>query len=286
MRTVSEQWQDNQLEDVAASGVLVGYVETREVVAGEPEVVRWDIDNVKANNVVEAEVTHEFDYSRTALPLDSARVQIENAVYDDEPSDTYDFTQSSVQAQLVNPGTVEFALGYDFPKREFDRFIKVGCYRAGMNLAAVREFESRVGGVKQDLCKRFVGWHEEAPVAVCQELIEAGITPLLTYELWQIDPSEGVLHDVGDFGVDSNSDGVADGWFRSEGTSTVVSHSPGAQTLRGNRTTEGVQQQRWIKGVDWWATTEGAPIDLDVTLAMVNPDSVFTGQNLDRKSVV
>lgn len=125
MRTVSAQWDANQLEDAAAPSVIIGYVETREETEGEPDVVRWDIDNTTANNVVEAEVTHEFDYSRTTLPLDSGRVQIENGVYDDEPLDTYDFTQQSTQAQLENPGTVEFGFGYRYDDNAVESVLDV-----------------------------------------------------------------------------------------------------------------------------------------------------------------
>lgn len=158
------------------------------------------------------------------------------------------------------------------------RFIKVGCYRAGMNLAAVREFESRVGGVKQDLCKRFVGWHEAAPVEACQELIAAGVTPLVTYELWQVDPAEGVLAGISAFPTDSNADGIADGWIRSTGTSTIVSHQPGAQRLKALRTTAGVAQQRWIKGEAWHRAQPNTEVDTEIHMRMLQPSSGFSGQ--------
>jgi hypothetical protein len=111
---VSGRWEDNQLADAAAPSILIGYLEAREETAGEPILTRWELDNTTANNVTEAAVTHEFDYARVTMPLDSCSVTIENAAYDDEPNEDYDFVRPETGVLLKNPTSIALSLGYRY----------------------------------------------------------------------------------------------------------------------------------------------------------------------------
>jgi hypothetical protein len=108
------QWETNQDEDISAPSVLHGYIETRQGTIGEPVVNRWIVDTTTADNIIEASIVQEFDYSRATMPLESCSVTIENAVYADEPNTDYDFIFADTAAKLDAPGTIDLSLGYRY----------------------------------------------------------------------------------------------------------------------------------------------------------------------------
>jgi hypothetical protein len=110
----SASWETNQASDVSAPSVLVGTVETHQMVDTTPVTNDWLADNLTAKNAITAQITSEFDYSRATLPFESCEVVVENAVYDGEPATGYDFVRPDIVEKLDAPGVISLSLGYRY----------------------------------------------------------------------------------------------------------------------------------------------------------------------------